>query len=257
MILALINALIVLFLLAPIIVVVATAFTTTAYPLFPPQGFTLRWFERFLTMTEFTDAVQRSALLALVSTAIASVLGTFSALALTRWRGPARQAITSLMLSPIMFPAIVLGLALLVFYSQIGLAGTFAGLVIAHSLVTTPFVIRLVMASLAEFDPAVEEAARNLGAGWWRTFFQVTLPLIQPGVLAGAVFAFIISFDELVITLFLAGPGMATLPVRIYTFVEYSSAPTISAISFVMLFTLVILLVGTLTLTAKNEGQAR
>ncbi len=231
MILAVINSLIVLFLLAPIIVVVATAFTTTAYPLFPPQGFTLRWFERFLTMTEFTDAVQRSAVLALASTAIASVLGTFSALALTRWRGPGRQAITSLMLSPIMFPAIVLGLALLVFYSQIGLAGTFTGLVIAHSLVTTPFVIRLVMASLAEFDPAVEEAARNLGAGWWRTFFQVTLPLIQPGVLAGAVFAFILSFDELVITLFLAGPGMATLPVRIYTFVEYSSAPTISAIS--------------------------
>jgi putative spermidine/putrescine transport system permease protein len=231
MILTVINSLIVLFLLAPIIVVVATAFTTTAYPLFPPQGFTLRWFERFLTMTEFTDAVQRSAVLALASTAIASVLGTFSALALTRWRGPGRQAITSLMLSPIMFPAIVLGLALLVFYSQIGLAGTFTGLVIAHSLVTTPFVIRLVMASLAEFDPAVEEAARNLGAGWWRTFFQVTLPLIQPGVLAGAVFAFILSFDELVITLFLAGPGMATLPVRIYTFVEYSSAPTISAIS--------------------------
>jgi putative spermidine/putrescine transport system permease protein len=231
MILAIINSFIVLFLLAPIIVVVATAFTTTAYPLFPPQGFTLRWFERFLTMTEFTDAVQRSAVLALASTAIASVLGTFSALALTRWRGPGRQAITSLMLSPIMFPAIVLGLALLVFYSQIGLAGTFTGLVIAHSLVTTPFVIRLVMASLAQFDPAVEEAARNLGAGWWRTFFQVTLPLIQPGVLAGAVFAFILSFDELVITLFLAGPGMATLPVRIYTFVEYSSAPTISAIS--------------------------
>ena len=231
MILGLINALIVLFLLAPIIVVVATAFTTTAYPLFPPQGFTLRWFERFLTMTEFTDAVQRSAVLAFASTAIASVLGTFSALALTRWRGPGQQAIASLMLSPIMFPAIVLGLALLVFYSQIGLAGTFTGLVIAHSLVTTPFVIRLVMASLAEFDPAVEEAARNLGAGWWRTFFQVTLPLIRPGVLAGTVFAFILSFDELVITLFLAGPGMATLPVRIYTFVEYSSAPTISAIS--------------------------
>jgi putative spermidine/putrescine transport system permease protein len=235
MILGLANALIVLFLLAPIIVVVATAFTTTAYPLFPPQGFTLKWFERFLDMTEFTDAVQRSTILALASTAIASVLGTFSALALTRWRGPGRQAITSLMLSPIMFPAIVLGLALLVFYSQIGLAGTFTGLVIAHSLVTTPFVIRLVMASLTEFDPAVEEAARNLGAGWWRTFWQVTLPLIRPGVLAGAVFAFILSFDELVITLFLAGPGMATLPVRIYTFVEYSSAPTISAISTTLL----------------------
>jgi putative spermidine/putrescine transport system permease protein len=92
-------------------------------------------------------------------------------------------------------------------------------------------VIRLVSASLADFDPAVEEAARNLGAGWWRTFLQVTLPLIRPGVLAGALFAFIISFDELVITLFLAGPGMETLPIRIFTYVEYSSDPTISAIS--------------------------
>jgi putative spermidine/putrescine transport system permease protein len=217
--------------MAPIIVVVATAFTTTAYPVFPPQGFTLKWFEQFLSMSEFTDAVQRSALLASASTMIATVLGTSSALALARWHGAGRQALTSLMLSPILFPAIVLGLALLVFYSRIGLAGTFTGLVIAHSLITTPFVIRLVMASLAEFDPAVEEAARNLGAGWWRTFLQVTLPLIRPGVLAGAVFAFILSFDELVVTLFLAGPGMATLPVRIFTFVEYSSAPTISAIS--------------------------
>lgn len=226
-----INALILLYLLAPIIVVIATAFTTTAYPVFPPQGFTLKWFYHFLGMSEFTDAVQRSALLALTSTIVASLLGTFSALALDRYRFKGRDAISAFMLSPILFPTIVLGLALLVFFSQIGLSGSFIGLVIAHSLLTTPFVIRLVMASLAEFDPAVEEAARNLGAGWWRTFLQVTLPLIRPGVLAGAVFAFIISFDELVVTLFLAGPDMTTLPVRIYTYVEFSSTPTISAIS--------------------------
>jgi putative spermidine/putrescine transport system permease protein len=231
MILVGVNAFVILFLAAPMLVVVATAFTTTNYPVFPPVGFTFRWFERFLATPEFTDAIQLSALLALVSTLIATALGTLSALALSRWRGPGQQAVTALMLSPILFPTIVLGLALLVFYSRVGLSGTFAGLVIAHSLVTTPFVIRLVMASLGEFDPAVEEAARNLGAGWWRTFFQVTLPLIRPGVLAGAVFAFILSFDELVITLFLAGPGMATLPIRIFTFVEYSSAPTISAIA--------------------------
>ena len=228
MILVGVNAFVILFLAAPMLVVVATAFTTTNYPVFPPVGFTFRWFERFLATPEFTDAIQRSALLALVSTLIATALGTLSALALSRWRGRGQQAVTALMLSPILFPTIVLGLALLVFYSRVGLSGTFAGLVIAHSLVTTPFVIRLVMASLGEFDPAVEEAARNLGAGWWRTFFQVTLPLIRPGVLAGAVFAFILSFDELVITLFLAGPGMATLPIRIFTFVEYSSAPELS-----------------------------
>ena len=230
-----VNMLILLYLLAPVIVVIATAFTTTAYPVFPPQGFTLQWFQRFLGMPEFTDAIQRSALLASWSTLVATVLGTFSALSLTRHRFRGREAISAFMLSPILFPTIVFGLALLVFYSRVGLSGSFTGLIIAHSILTTPFVIRLVMASLAEFDPAVEEAARNLGAGWWRTFLQVTLPLIRPGVLAGAVFAFIISFDELVVTLFLAGPDMTTLPVRIYTYVEFSSDPTISAISTMLI----------------------
>jgi putative spermidine/putrescine transport system permease protein len=233
--LVVVNLLILLYLVAPVIVVVATAFTTTAYPVFPPQGFTLQWFERFLGMPEFTEAVRRSALLAFSSTLVATALGTFSALSLARYRFRGREAISAFMLSPILFPTIVFGLALLVFYSRVGLSGSFTGLVIAHSVLTTPFVIRLVMASLAEFDPAVEEAARNLGAGWWRTFLQVTLPLIRPGVLAGAVFAFIISFDELVVTLFLAGPDMTTLPVRIYTYVEFSSDPTISAISTMLI----------------------
>jgi putative spermidine/putrescine transport system permease protein len=230
-----VNLVILLYLVAPVIVVVATAFTTTAYPVFPPQGFTLQWFERFLGMPEFTEAIRRSAVLALSSTLVATVLGTFSALSMARYRFRGREAISAFMLSPILFPTIVLGLALLVFYSRVGLSGSFTGLVIAHSVLTTPFVIRLVMASLAEFDPAVEEASRNLGAGWWRTFLQVTLPLIRPGVLAGAVFAFIISFDELVVTLFLAGPDMTTLPVRIYTYVEFSSDPTISAISTMLI----------------------
>jgi putative spermidine/putrescine transport system permease protein len=230
-----VNMLILLYLVAPVIVVVATAFTTTAYPVFPPQGFTLQWFERFLGMPEFTEAIRRSALLAFSSTVVATALGTFSALSLARYKFRGREAFSAFMLSPILFPTIVFGLALLVFYSRVGLSGSFAGLVIAHSILTTPFVIRLVMASLAEFDPAVEEASRNLGAGWWRTFLQVTLPLVRPGVLAGAVFAFIISFDELVVTLFLAGPDMTTLPVRIYTYVEFSSDPTISAISTMLI----------------------
>lgn len=226
-----INLLILLYLLAPVIVVVTTAFTTTPYPLFPPPGLTFKWFHRFLTMSEFTEAVQRSTLLAATSTFIASVLGTFSALALGRFRFAGRDAMAAFMLSPILFPTIVFGLALLVFYNRVGLSGTFTGLVIAHSILITPFVVRLVMASLSEFDPALEEAARNLGAGWWRTFMLVTLPLIRPGLLAGAVFAFILSFDELVVTLFLAGPDMTTLPIRIYTYVEFSSDPTVSAIS--------------------------
>jgi putative spermidine/putrescine transport system permease protein len=227
----LVNGIIVLYLLAPIVVVVATAFTTTAYPVFPPRGFTLKWFAKFMATEEFRSGMRLSFVLALASTAVAVALGTLTALALARYRVRALAALSAFVLSPILFPGIVLGLALLIYFHQTGLAGSFWSLAAAHAVLTTPFVIRMVMASLGELDPSLEEAARNLGAGWWGTFFLVTLPLIRPGVLAGAIFAFIISFDELVITLFIAGPKLTTLPIRIFTYVEYASDPTISAIS--------------------------
>jgi putative spermidine/putrescine transport system permease protein len=234
-ILLVVNILVGLYLLAPVLVVVATSVTTTAYPVFPPRGFTMRWFGDFLQNPEFMSGVRLSALLALAATLIATCLGTVAALGLARGPRRPRAALAALFLSPIVFPAVVLGLALLIFYSRTGLAGSFAGMVAAHVVVVTPFVVRLVAASLAEFDDSVEEAARNLGAGWLRVFFQVTLPIIRPGVVAGAVFAFIISFDELVVTLFLAGPGLQTLPIRIYTFVQYNSTPVISAISTMLI----------------------
>jgi putative spermidine/putrescine transport system permease protein len=235
-----VNALIALYLLAPVLVVVATSVTTTAYPVFPPHGFTLRWFGEFLGNPEFMSGVRLSALLAFAAALIATCLGTAAALGLLRGPKRTRSALAALFLSPIVFPAIVLGLALLIFYSRVGFSGSFAGLVAAHVVLVTPFVVRLVAASLAEFDDSVEEAARNLGAGWPRVFFQVTLPIIRPGVVAGAVFAFIISFDELVVTLFLAGPGMQTLPIRIYTFVQYNSTPVISAISTTLIIAWVV-----------------
>ena len=129
-------------------------------------------------------------LLAACTAVLATMIGTLSALALVRFRVRARPLISSILLSPIIFPAIVLGLALLVFYHRVGIAATFSGLVAAHVLLTSPFVLRLVMASLAEFDRTLEEAARNLGAGVLRTFMRVTLPLIRPGVIAGALFAY-------------------------------------------------------------------
>ncbi|WP_291296875.1 ABC transporter permease [Elioraea sp.] len=242
MILWLIVALVGLYLMAPVLVVIATSFTATAYPVFPPQGFTWRWFGEVLASPEYLAAMRFSTALAAASTAIATVLGTLAALGLVRGRFRGQTAISALFLSPIFFPAIVLGLALLIFFNWVGLAGTFPGMVAAHAVLTTPFVIRMVSASLAEFDPAVEEAAKNLGASAMRTFFLVTLPLIRPGVVAGAVFAFIISFDELVVSLFLAGPGMQTLPIRIFTSLEYSSRPSVSAVSTLLI--LVWLVVG-------------
>lgn len=235
--LRLVNCFIFLYLLAPIIVVIATAFGTSPYPVFPPHGLTFRWFVKVWHTQELRDAAVVSVKLGLVSTCLATIIGTSSALALVRHRLPAKTLISVILLSPILFPGIVLGLALLVAFYRVGLAQTFAGLVAGHTVLVTPFVIRLVMASLADFDPAVEEAARNLGAGWWRTLLCITLPLIRPGMLAGAIFAFIVSFDELVITLFLAGPGLQTLPIRIFTYVEYSSDPTISAVSTCLIVT--------------------
>lgn len=241
MILFVVNAVVALYLLLPVIVVVATSVTTTAYPVFPPRGFTLQWFERFLMAPEFMNGMRLSAMLAGTATLIAAVLGTAAAIGLARGPRRPRSALSALFLSPIVFPAVVLGLALLIFYSRTGLAGSFPGMVAAHVVLVTPFVVRMVAASLAEFDDSVEEAARNLGASWLRVFFQVTLPIIRPGVVAGAVFAFIISFDELVVTLFLAGPGLQTLPIRVFTFVQYNSTPVISAISTALIAAWVVL----------------
>jgi putative spermidine/putrescine transport system permease protein len=226
-----VNVVILIYLLAPIIVVVATAFGTSPYPVFPPAGLTLRWFERFLNSPDLVHSTALSAGLSLVSTACAGIIGTLAALALVRHRFRSKAAVSTVLLSPILFPAVILGLALLVAFTRVGLAQTFGGLVAAHTVLIVPFVIRMVMASLAAVDGSIEEAARNLGAGWLRTFFRITLPIIRPGLLAGALFGFIVSFDELVVTLFLAGPGLQTLPIRIFSSIEYSSDPTISAIS--------------------------
>ncbi|WP_216856553.1 ABC transporter permease [Acidisphaera sp. S103] len=235
-----VNTVILIYLLAPIIVVVATAFGTSPYPVFPPVGLTLKWFDRFLSNPDLVRSTELSAALSFVSTLCATTIGTLAALALVRHRFRAKVVISALLLSPILFPTIVLGLALLVAFTRIGLAQTFAGLVAAHTVLITPFVIRLVMASLADLDGSIEEAARNLGSGRLRTFFLITLPIIRPGLLAGALFGFIISFDELVVTLFLAGPGLQTLPIRIFSSIEYSSDPTISAISSCLIATWII-----------------
>lgn len=232
-----VNALILLYLLAPIIVVIMTAFGPSPYPVFPPSGITLKWFGRFLNSPDFVHSTGLSAELGLVSTLCASALGTLAALALVRHKFLGKVTVSALLLSPILFPTVVLGLALLVAFTGVGLAHTFSGLVAAHTVLILPFIIRLVMASLAALDGSIEEAARNLGAGRMRTFFRITLPIIRPGLLAGALFGFIISFDELVITLFLAGPQLQTLPIRIFSSIEYSSDPTISAISTCLIAT--------------------
>jgi putative spermidine/putrescine transport system permease protein len=234
--LAAFNVLFVGFLMAPVAVVVLVAFTPEGWLKIPTTSFSLRWFRAIAEHPEFISAFRNSLGIAVVASILATVIGTSAALGLVRYRFPGRDLVSSALLSPLMVPTVVSGVALLYFFSRIGLASTLAGVIIAHVVVTGPYVIRTVSASLAGFDRSLELAAMTLGAGRVETFRRVTLPLILPGVTAGAVFAFIVSFDELTVTLFVTGPRLATLPIRIYNHITYITDPLVAALSALLVF---------------------
>ena len=229
------NGLVLLFLVAPLIVVAGTSFNNSALLAFPPSNPSLRWYQAIPANPEFSDGLRLSVQLAVVTTLVSSLVGTPAALALVRHPFPGREVLNAVALSPLVLPTVVLGIGFLLFFTRLGLAASFPGLVLAHTVLTVPYVIRTVAASLSGLDPLLEEAARNLGAGPLRAFWRVTLPLAAPGLLAGAIFAFVISFDELVVTLFVAGPRLTTLPIRIFTYVQFSNDPLIAAISTVLI----------------------
>ena len=215
-------------LLLPILVVVAGSFTAGVTIAFPPQGLSLRWYQEFLSDPDFIASAWISLQVAGCVAVIATLLGTTSALAL-RSAFPGRRLAEAFLLLPLGIPAVVLGLAFLVLYTQMGFGGTFEGIVAGHVVFTTPFVLRLVTSSLTHANPNLERAASGLGAGAWSVFWHVTLPGIRAGVTGGAVFATILSFDEVVISLFLSGPDAITLPVRILTYVDQSPGPVVLA----------------------------
>jgi putative spermidine/putrescine transport system permease protein len=218
-------------LLVPALLVVLAGLNSGEYLTFPPEGLSLRWVRTFLTSPTFMPAFLFSFGLAAATTIVSTLLGTMAAVYLTRstWKG--RELLRGLFILPVVLPGVVVGLALYVFYIWTGseLARTFPGLLIGHVLVTMPFVIATVSASLVDFDPSLEEAARSLGAGPLQAFSKVTLPAISPGISAGTVFAFIISFGQFELTLFLAPADRQPLPLAIYTSLRYAFEPTAAA----------------------------
>ncbi|MDI6870584.1 MAG: ABC transporter permease [Bacillota bacterium] len=238
----LLIALIYAFLLAPIIVVVIVSFSESAYLVFPPKALSLRWYVAFFSDSDFVRALKNSLMVGATTALISSTLGILASIGLVKYKFRFRDLLNSLFLSPLTFPAIVLGIAMVVFYAKVKLSGTFWSLVCAHVVLTVPYVIRTVSASLYGFDNVLLEAAANLGASPFTAFRRVMLPLIKAGVIAGAIFAFIISFDELVVTLFIAGPRMTTLPIKIFNYIEYTSDPTVAAISSILI--VIMLLIG-------------
>jgi len=223
------------FVMAPIVVVLVSSLTAAEYTSFPPEGLSLRWYLAIPEHPEFVESFRISLIVALVTGAVATALGTLAALVLVRHRFRGRDALNAFFLSPLMLPAVVLGIALLQFYTLVGITRTPLALVFGHLIITVPYVIRLVSASLAGFDQTLELAAMNLGATPWQAFRRVTLPLVRPGVVAGATFAVIVSFDDVSVALFLAGPHSTTLPVRIFSYIEQTFDPLATAVCSVLI----------------------
>lgn len=220
-------ALLYAFLLLPVAIVVIASFNAGNYLRFPPQGFSLRWFRHFAETASFTRSFFFSLRLAAIVTVIATTIGTAAALYVARTAKRYREFLRVLMIAPLPVPAIITGVALLIFFYAIhvGTHGAF-GLVVGHTLICLPYVFLIVGTVLANFDRSLEEAARNLGAGPWTTFRRVTLPIIKGGIISGAVFAFITSYDEFSISLLLGGVGTTPLPIQLFDYLRFSFDPT-------------------------------
>jgi putative spermidine/putrescine transport system permease protein len=225
------------FILLPLALVTWLAFFRQEIPSFPPEGYSTQWFGAVLNNKAFAGGFVLSFEVAVVATLLGLALAVPASLAVARRKFTGRGAVSMLMLMPLVVPGVVLGTSIYVFQIEAEIAtglpllGTTAGLIAGHTLIVIPWAARLVTASLAGFDPAIEEAAKNLGANPWITFRRVTVPAIWPGIVAGALFGFVTSFGNLEMSLFLVGAGRTTLPIAILQYLEWKIDPTVAAVS--------------------------
>ncbi len=229
------NGLVCLFLLAPILVVIVTSFSADQFMQFPPSGWSLRWYEAFFNDRRLMDGLALSFTLACVTAVVAGLIGSLAAYALIRFKSRYVPLIRSLHTAPLITPGVVTGLAMLIYLGAIGLRGSFLTLLVAHVVLSIPFVIMIVTAGLQSFDEAIEEAAVSLGASRLMAFLTVTAPAVKVSVISAGLFAFLNSFDEVVVTLFLPGPRTKTLPVAMFDYVQHNIDPLPAAISTVLI----------------------
>lgn len=230
-------------LLSPLIVIIGSSFTSTEFISFPPEGFSLHWFAVALTDAELLESITTAIVVASLASIISWAIGTLASFAIVRYRFRGRNFLGGFFLSPLTIPMVVLAIGMLFFMSTFHMI-TLTGLVIGHVIITVPYLLRTVSASLMSVDRSIERAAMSLGANEVTTFFRVTLPLIKPGMIAGVLFSFILSFNNVTVSLFLARPGLQTLPVRIFYYIEAFPDPRISAIStVVVIFSLAFMIV--------------
>ncbi len=231
------------FLIAPTLIVVPMSFSSGDHLQFPPPGFSTRWYANFFHQSLWTDAAMDSIKVAALTVVLATALGTVTALGLVRGRFPGRAVANALVLSPAIVPVVIIAIGTFFVFVRWRLAGTLWGLVVVHTALALPLVIVTVGTSLRTLDRTVELAAQSLGANPWRTFWRITFPLIMPGIVAGALFAFVTSWDEVVVAIFLTSPLFRTLPVVMWTQVRSVIDPTIAAVaSMLMAITVLALL---------------
>jgi len=238
------NALVIAFMLAPLLIVCIVAFTPENTLTIPTTHLSLRWFEAVFKHPDFVQSFWNSVWLALSSATLATLIAVPAGLAITRYAFAGRDGLNALFLSPLIIPHLVLGVALLRLFSLIGATGSFFWLVLAHTVIVTPYVMRLVVAAAAGFDRSCEQAALSLGASNFTVFRRITLPMILPGVTGGWLLAFINSFDEVTMSIFVTAPSTVTLPVRMYMYATESIDPLMAAASALMVaFTAAVMVV--------------
>jgi putative spermidine/putrescine transport system permease protein len=243
------------FLLLPIVSIVPASFNAASYIQLPPEAYSLRWYELFLKDTQWISSLATSMQVALACMLLSLALGMPLAIALDRLAGPVRLAANMLILGPLVVPVIVIACAMYYAGLRAGLVGTYWGMVLGHTVLSLPFVVINVGISLRSIDPSWLKAAEGLGASPLYSFRRVLLPNIVPGVLGGAVFAFIYSFDEVVVALFLSGIGLKTLPVRMWEIIRLEFTPVVAvAATAMILLAAVVLLVARLVDTRRNIG---
>ncbi|MCB5364754.1 ABC transporter permease [Pusillimonas sp. CC-YST705] len=251
------------FLILPILIVIPLSFNAEPFFSFTPgmlrldaQAYSLKWYEAVFQSSSWLAAIRNSLFIGACATLIATVLGTLAAMGLASEHMPYRRLITALLLSPMIVPLVIVAVGMFFFYARFNLVGTFTGLIIAHAALGVPFVIITVTATLTGFDRSLYQAGLSMGASPLRVFRDVVMPLIRPGVISGALFAFAASFDEIVLVLFLAGPEQGTIPRRMFAGLREQINPSILAVA-TLLILMSVLLLATLELLRRRSEKMR
>ena len=251
--------LVLFFLIVPNLIVVPISFNESSLLLFPPKGFSLQWYSRYWELPGWVDATVTSFVVAISTAIVSVVIGSFAAYGLVRGRLAGGKALNSLFMLPVIIPSLVTAIALFNVLSYLRLTGTLLGFVIGHTVVAVPFVITIMTASLRSIDLSVENAARNLGASRLTAIRRVTLPMAMPGLISAGLFAFLISFDELLIALFISSPTVATLPKKLWDGIRFEIEPTLAAVStlLVILSLLILAMAGVVQLLWRKRSNGR